>query len=175
MTPLLNESVSEIQKVTGCEAVGMRILDENGHIPYQAYTGFSKQFYEQENPLSIECDRCMCVNVIKGTTEDHGRRDYVFLYNKGKLEAVRKDWIKMKFGGMIFAQQFNLMHDPAERYAKNISYLTDTYGLNRMVEQHNKLIEKFPHTVKVPYQREPDEPYNPAKSLKYKPSKQVDW
>jgi len=27
MTPLLNESVSEIQKMTGCEAVGMRILD----------------------------------------------------------------------------------------------------------------------------------------------------
>jgi len=69
MTPLLNEFVSEIKKITGCEAVGMRILDENGHIPYQAYIGFSQQFYDQESPLSIECDGCMCVNVVKGTTD----------------------------------------------------------------------------------------------------------
>ena len=108
--------------------------------------------------------------------EDHGRRDYVFLYNKGKLEAVRKDWVKMQFGGgMIFPLQFNLMHDPAERFPKEISYLTDTYGLNRMIEQHNELIEKFPHTVQTPYQREPDKPYNPAESLKYQTKKQVDW
>ena len=69
MTPLLNEFVSEIQKMTGCEAVGIRVLDENGNIPYQVYTGFSKKFYELESPLSINCDPCMCINVIKGTTD----------------------------------------------------------------------------------------------------------
>jgi PAS domain S-box-containing protein len=69
MTPVLNEFVSEIKKITGCEAVGMRILDDNGHIPYQAYIGFSQQFYEQECSLSIECDQCMCVNVVKGSTD----------------------------------------------------------------------------------------------------------
>ena len=45
MQPLLNEFVSEIQKMTGCEAVGVRILEKSGHVPYQAYTGFSEQFY----------------------------------------------------------------------------------------------------------------------------------
>jgi PAS domain S-box-containing protein len=69
MKPLLNEFVSEIQKMAGCEAVGIRILDKDGHIPHQAFTGFSQQFYEEESPLSIECDRCMCINVIKGTTD----------------------------------------------------------------------------------------------------------
>jgi transcriptional regulator with GAF, ATPase, and Fis domain len=69
MTPLLEEFIAEIRKITGCEAVGMRILDGNGHIPYQAYAGFSKQFYEQENALSIECDQCMCTSVIKGMTD----------------------------------------------------------------------------------------------------------
>ena len=69
MKPLLNEFIYEIQKITGCEAIGVRILDENGNIPYQAYIGFSNQFYEQESPLSIECDHCMCVNVVKGTTD----------------------------------------------------------------------------------------------------------
>lgn len=69
MMPLLNAFVLEIQKIVACEAVGIRVLDDKGNIPYQSYTGFSKQFYDQENPLSIECDRCMCINVIKGTTD----------------------------------------------------------------------------------------------------------
>ena len=69
ITPLLNAFIFEIQKMTGCEAVGIRILDDKGNIPYQSYTGFSKQFYDQESMLSIKCDRCMCIHVIKGTTD----------------------------------------------------------------------------------------------------------
>jgi arylsulfatase len=107
--------------------------------------------------------------------EDHGRRDYVFLYNKGKLESVRKDWFKMRFSGKIFPDQFNLMHDPAERYPREINYLLYTFGITRMLEQHNKLIKKFPHTVQTPYQREPDQPFNPSPSWSYEASKQVQW
>jgi hypothetical protein len=44
-----------------------------------------------------------------------------------------------------------------------------------MIEQHNKMIGKFPHTRQTPYQRVPDKPYNPAKSLRYQTQKQVDW
>ena len=33
MEPLLNEFIHEIQKITGCEAVGIRILDGDGHVP----------------------------------------------------------------------------------------------------------------------------------------------
>lgn len=69
MMPLLNAFVFEIQQMVACEALGIRVLDDKGNIPYQSYTGFSKQFYDQENPLSIECDRCMCINVIKGMTD----------------------------------------------------------------------------------------------------------
>jgi len=46
--------------------VGIRLLDEDGNIPYQAYEGFSRAFYELESPLSIKSDNCMCINVIKG-------------------------------------------------------------------------------------------------------------
>ncbi|MCH8121283.1 MAG: hypothetical protein IIC00_16355, partial [Planctomycetes bacterium] len=49
--------------------MGIRILDENGNIPYEACTGFSKRFYESESPLSIENDKCMCINVVKGDTD----------------------------------------------------------------------------------------------------------
>jgi arylsulfatase len=107
--------------------------------------------------------------------EDHGRRDYVFLYNYGRLESVRKDWVKIRLGKGVLPYLYNLMHDPAERYPKDINYATYSFGLTRMIEQHNKLIKKYPHTIQVPYQRELDEPFNPTTSLKYEASKQVDW
>jgi len=69
MNPLLNEFVAEVQTFTKCAAVGIRILDEEGNIPYQAYKGFSQRFYESESPLSIKSDQCMCINVIKGTAD----------------------------------------------------------------------------------------------------------
>ena len=68
MEPLLQEFIMELKKLTGCAAVGIRILDERGNIPYKAYKGFGQRFYELESPLSIKSDQCMCINVIKGTT-----------------------------------------------------------------------------------------------------------
>ncbi len=69
MLPLLEEFVAEVKDFTDCAAVGIRTLDEEGNIPYQAYEGFSQEFYESESPLSIKSDQCMCINVIKGTTD----------------------------------------------------------------------------------------------------------
>lgn len=65
MPPLLKEFLVEIRNLTGCAAVGVRVLDDAGNIPYQAYEGFSQEFYEKESPLSIKSDQCMCINVIK--------------------------------------------------------------------------------------------------------------
>ena len=109
--------------------------------------------------------------------EDHGRRDYVFLYNYGRLESVRKDWIKLRLGAGVLPDLYNLMHDPAERHPTEINYASYSFGLTRMIQEHNKLIEKFPHTVQVPYQREYDYPsrFNPAETLKYQTQKQVEW
>ena len=67
--PLLEKFVSIIQAYTGCDSVGIRLLDTGGNIPYLAFSGFSKEFYESESPLSINSDQCMCINVIKGTTD----------------------------------------------------------------------------------------------------------
>jgi PAS domain S-box-containing protein len=68
ISTLLQEMVSELKELTGCVAVGVRILDDKKNIPYQAYLGFSKEFYDLESPLSLT-DQCMCINVIKGTTD----------------------------------------------------------------------------------------------------------
>ena len=69
MDPLLAAFVAEIKDFLGCAAVGVRILDEQSNIPYEAHDGFSREFYESENPLSTAKDQCMCINVIKGDTD----------------------------------------------------------------------------------------------------------
>lgn len=66
LSSLLEKSVNEIQHHTGCEAVGIRLLNEDRMIPYEAYTGFSQAFYESESPLSIRSDQCMCIDVVTG-------------------------------------------------------------------------------------------------------------
>jgi len=79
MTPLLQECMAEIKRFTGCAAVGIRILDEEGNIPYHAYDGFSieplwrreplQESCQSERPLSIKSDQCMCIKVLKEETD----------------------------------------------------------------------------------------------------------
>ena len=69
MEPLLEEFVSQVKEMSGCEAVGMRILDEEGNIPYEDAVGFPPQFHQIESRLSIRRDECMCINVIKGKAD----------------------------------------------------------------------------------------------------------
>lgn len=65
----LKRLVKQVKKYSGCCCVGIRLLDEDGNIPYIAYTGFSREFYEIESPLCVGSDECMCVNVVMGDTQ----------------------------------------------------------------------------------------------------------
>ncbi len=49
-----------------CECAGIRIVDEEKRIPYEAHTGYSHSFMESENLLSLESDSCACTRVITG-------------------------------------------------------------------------------------------------------------
>ena len=69
MAPLLKDYAEAVKEYTGCQAVAIRILDEQGTIPYQAYAGFSPEFIACESPLSIHTDQCLCINVVKGATD----------------------------------------------------------------------------------------------------------
>ncbi len=69
MDSLLKAFIAQIKELTNCAAAGMRILDENGNIPYQVYEGFSPEFYEAENPHTIDSIRCMCSDVIMSKTK----------------------------------------------------------------------------------------------------------
>ena len=64
------EAVVElVRQWSGCRCVGVRILDANGNIPYEAYTGFSQEFWNAENLLSTQKDSCACIRVITGKYE----------------------------------------------------------------------------------------------------------
>jgi PAS domain S-box-containing protein len=69
---LLQAYVQLVKNYAQCDAVGIRIRDEAGNLPYRAHDGFSKEFCAIENRLSIHTDPCMCVAVIQGDV-DPGR------------------------------------------------------------------------------------------------------
>jgi len=62
----LDEVVNLVAKWSGSRCVGIRILEKNGSIPYGAYRGFSREFWEMENRVSLHHDQCACVRIIAG-------------------------------------------------------------------------------------------------------------
>jgi signal transduction histidine kinase len=65
----LDAVVNHLQRWIGCCCSGIRVLDEYGNIPYEAYVGFSREFWESESHLSLKRDQCACIRVIAGTPE----------------------------------------------------------------------------------------------------------
>jgi len=97
--------------------------------------------------------------------EGKSRRDYVFHYNKDKLEAVRKDQLKFRtVPEMPHKNCYNIQHDPGERYPDFARYcLWGAPGFGKLIQDHRAMIEKFPHRVQKAYQRAFDFPFDPEK------------
>jgi signal transduction histidine kinase len=69
MQELLGGFVERVKSYLQCDAVGIRIRDDAGNIPYQACEGFSQAFFESESPLCLDTDQCMCTAVVKGAID----------------------------------------------------------------------------------------------------------
>jgi arylsulfatase len=93
--------------------------------------------------------------------ETHGRRDYVFLYNINKLEAVVKEQYKLAIPGgnlenAILADFFDLFRDPQEKYP--VSTEIGAWGgakFVRMIQRHIKRKSKYPDegpAIGMPYE-----------------------
>jgi arylsulfatase len=97
--------------------------------------------------------------------EGKSRRDYIFHYNKEKLEAVRKDQLKFRTKPEKHLHPlYNLHHDPGERYPDLSHYgLWAMPGFGKMIQDHMAMIKKFPHRVQKGFQREFDSPFDPEK------------
>lgn len=92
--------------------------------------------------------------------EAHGRRDYVFLYNIDKLEAVVKEQYKLAIPGgnienAILADFYDLFRDPQEKYP--VSTEIGAWGgakFVNMIQRHFLRKQKYPDTppgTGVPY------------------------
>jgi len=56
--------VDKLQVWTGCHCVGIRILSPDDFMPYEAYVGFSQEFWEYENWLSVRNHQCACTRIV---------------------------------------------------------------------------------------------------------------
>ncbi|MEW6118286.1 MAG: MASE3 domain-containing protein [Nitrospirota bacterium] len=70
----LDAVVQLIRNWSGCRCVGIRIVSDNGTIPYESYVGYSREFWESENHLSLKHDHCICTRVMSGRCEPHDQR-----------------------------------------------------------------------------------------------------
>jgi PAS domain S-box-containing protein len=68
----LDSAVDLLHKWTDCNCIGIRVLDKLGNIPYESYRGFSSEFWEAENWISVKNDQCACSRVVlqKPDTQD---------------------------------------------------------------------------------------------------------
>jgi PAS domain S-box-containing protein len=60
----LNSVIDLLRQWTECNCIGVRVLDKLGNIPYESYTGFSHEFWEAENWISVKNDQCACIRVV---------------------------------------------------------------------------------------------------------------
>ena len=101
--PLLVDCIAEVRRFTGCAAVGLRLLNEDGGIPYHCHEGFDEEFYEHENALSIECDQCLCIGVITGNRDPelacYTEAGSVVINNTTDLLAGASEGMKQRMRG----------------------------------------------------------------------------
>ena len=64
----LDSVIDYLKKLTGCHYAGIRLINADDEIPYEAYSGYSQEFYQSENCLSVINDSCVCTRVATGET-----------------------------------------------------------------------------------------------------------
>lgn len=107
----LDNIVKIISNFTNCESVGIRMLRDDGGIPYQSSVGFSRKFWESENCLSINKDNCACIRVITGKPKPPdsqlmSRFGSFYCNNTQQLMAKLSEKEKFDFRGVCIEHGF---------------------------------------------------------------------
>ncbi len=84
----LDAVIDLLRSRSQCRCVGIRILLKKGQIPYESYVGFSQEFWESENWLSINNDHCVCIRIISGNPEP---QDAPFMTPAGSFRCDNMD------------------------------------------------------------------------------------
>jgi signal transduction histidine kinase/PAS domain-containing protein len=65
MEPMLKKFIDELKRVMNCSTVAIRIIDEEGWIPFTVQEGLSDCF-EQKSYHKLDNARCLCAQVTRG-------------------------------------------------------------------------------------------------------------
>ncbi len=84
----LDAVVNLLRTWSQCRCLGIRILLKKGQIPYESYVGFSQEFWESENWLSVKNDQCVCIRIISGNPEP---QDAPFMTPAGSFRCDNMD------------------------------------------------------------------------------------
>jgi PAS domain S-box-containing protein len=60
----LDSVLEALRQWSGCEALGVRLLNEQQRIPYAAWTGFDPSFIELEQSHPLDPENCCCTRVL---------------------------------------------------------------------------------------------------------------
>ena len=66
MKEYLDSVVDLLASWSGCSCVGIRLIRENGDIPFSSYVGFDREFIEDESWVSLHADQCICSRMASG-------------------------------------------------------------------------------------------------------------
>jgi PAS domain S-box-containing protein len=69
----LHSVVELIRQWSGAQALGIRLVNEQQEIPYEASAGFEPAFIELENRFSLRHDKCCCIRAITQEAEGPDR------------------------------------------------------------------------------------------------------
>jgi PAS domain S-box-containing protein len=107
----LDQALELIRAWSRCRCAGIRILHGNGDIPYEAYTGFSREFWDSECSLSIHKDQCACIRVISENLEPQDasaktRAGSFYSNNSMQFVAGLNEAEKARFRGVCVSSGF---------------------------------------------------------------------
>lgn len=65
----LDAVVKYIKNLTGCSYLGIRVLRDDGYIPFESFSGYNNDFLRSENLISIHGASCVCIRTILNRSE----------------------------------------------------------------------------------------------------------
>jgi PAS domain S-box-containing protein len=63
----LDAACGLVREWSGMRRVGVRLLREDNHIPFESCEGYDDKFLEEEGTLSLEQDQCVCMRIVDGS------------------------------------------------------------------------------------------------------------
>ncbi|EGW36894.1 ATP-binding protein [Desulfosporosinus sp. OT] len=78
----LDAVIMLLKRWIDCRCTGIRVLHEDGFIPYESFVGYSQEFLESENWLLVENNQCACIRVILEKPEP---QDAICITNGGSF------------------------------------------------------------------------------------------